>query len=180
MKSVKSEKEQNIPSVSANQDGTTPPKGPSRHMLYAQHFPISQEDSVHECNQRMVVLYGVGKARDDAHQVIKKIERSATKMFHKRKCIDTSSSDATISRPKQNNEAKFESIFSKFQKLSYHDQHYVTTQCKTCVLDHIQNFLSGSSTYIPYVENVSYLFDMMEFSLNIYGLLDFSVQVSDG
>lgn len=41
---------------------------PSRHLLYTTHFPLSQDDpfSQHDCNQRHVLLYGVGKIRDEA------------------------------------------------------------------------------------------------------------------
>lgn len=36
---------------------------PSRHLLYTTHFPLAQDDSFsqHDCNQRYVLLYGVGK-----------------------------------------------------------------------------------------------------------------------
>lgn len=166
------------------------PKGPSRHMLYAQHFPIPYEDSVHECNQRTVVLYGVGKARDDAKHVVKKISKEVLKMFSKKNCVDIISGELgrvkkrkekdasdSLSNVSMNFESVFEGIFNKFQKLSFHDQHFVTAQCRNLVLDEIKNFTACSSFYLPLVENVSYLFDLMEYSLNIYGLLDFSVQV---
>lgn len=36
---------------------------PSRHLLYTTHFPLPQDEffSQHDCNQRYVLLYGVGK-----------------------------------------------------------------------------------------------------------------------
>ena len=38
----------------------------SQHVQYATHFPIPQENfTSHECNQRLVLLYGVGKARNE-------------------------------------------------------------------------------------------------------------------
>ncbi|XP_062609383.1 mediator of RNA polymerase II transcription subunit 12-like protein isoform X4 [Saccostrea cucullata] len=189
VKSVMSEKEPHhtnpaLPSSDQQQ------KGPSRHMLYAQHFPIPYEDSIHECNQRMIVLYGVGKARDDAKHVVKKISKEVLKMFSKKNCVDIISGELgrvkkrkekdandSLSNVSMNFENVFEGIFNKFQKLSYHDQHFVTAQCRNVVLEEISNFTAGSSLYLPLVENVSYLFDLMEYSLNIYGLLDFSVQL---
>ncbi|KAI4466488.1 mediator of rna polymerase ii transcription subunit 12 [Holotrichia oblita] len=35
---------------------------PSRHLLYTTHFPLSQDDpfAQHDCNQRHILLYGVG------------------------------------------------------------------------------------------------------------------------
>ncbi|XP_056005371.1 mediator of RNA polymerase II transcription subunit 12-like protein isoform X2 [Ostrea edulis] len=189
VKSVMSEKEPHhaIPTL-PNSDQQQ--KGPSRHMLYAQHFPIPDDDSIHECNQRIAVLYGVGKARDDAKHVVKKISKEVLKMFSKKNCVDISSGELgrvkkrkekeaidSMSNVSTNFENVFEGIFNKFQKLSYHDQHAVTAQCKNLVLEEIRNFTACSSFYLPLVENVSYLFDLMEYSLNIHGLLDFSVQL---
>ena len=69
-------------------------KRPVRHLQYATHLPIPQDDlSSHECNQRMVVLYGVGKARDEARHVVKKINKEIMKLFSKKNSIDISSGD---------------------------------------------------------------------------------------
>ena len=102
MKSVKSEKE-TIPVP--NQEPVQPPKGPSRHMLYAQHFPIPQDEmSSHECNQRMTVLYGVGKARDEARHIVKKVTKETVKLFSKKNCIDVGSGDLGKNKKKKDKE----------------------------------------------------------------------------
>lgn len=46
-----------------------------RHLVFLTHFPIPLDDqgSSHENNQRMVVLYGVGKQREDARHLVKKV-----------------------------------------------------------------------------------------------------------
>ena len=47
-----------------------------KHLCYATHFPVPQDEfSNHECNQRFMMLYGVGKARDEARHVLKKINK---------------------------------------------------------------------------------------------------------
>ncbi len=54
------------PSRGATQPDPPPPapKRPSKHLYYATHFPIPQDDScAHEVNQRLITLYGVGKVR---------------------------------------------------------------------------------------------------------------------
>lgn len=162
-------------------------------MLYAQHFPIPQDEmSSHECNQRMTVLYGVGKARDEARHIVKKVTKETVKLFSKKNCIDVGSGDLGKNKKKKdkelgeahsvqsatNFETVFEGIFNKFQKLSYYDQHVVTHQCVTSVLEQISAFINENSDYLPVVENISFLFDLMEYSCNVYGLLEFSVQVS--
>ena len=46
----------------------------SRHWQYLYHFPLPQDDtSVHDCNQRHVLLYGVGKGRDDTTRQVSMI-----------------------------------------------------------------------------------------------------------
>lgn len=50
---------------------TPKPKEKSRHDLYVKHFPILKEENTHELNQRLVMLYGVGKQRTTAIKTIK-------------------------------------------------------------------------------------------------------------
>lgn len=50
---------------------------PSRHLLYTTHFPLIQDDSgsQHDCNQRHILLYGVGRVRDEARHTVKKMAK---------------------------------------------------------------------------------------------------------
>ncbi|CAL1546445.1 unnamed protein product [Lymnaea stagnalis] len=200
VKSIKSEKEQPLGSVgdfNSTPSAPPPPKGPSRHMVYATHFPIPQDDcSSHEINQRMIVLYGVGKARDEARHMFKKISKEIVKLFSKRNCIDVTSGDLGKVKKKKEKEAKeaennatpstsgttvtspnFDSMQQKFSKLSYFDQHQVTAQCTSAVLDQIKSFTAGNSSYLPLGDNISFLFDLMQSALNISGLLDFIIRL---
>jgi Eukaryotic Mediator 12 subunit domain len=54
-------------------------RGPSRHLIFLTHLPIPSDDqlSSHENNQRMVVLYGVGRQREEARHVVKKVRPSS-------------------------------------------------------------------------------------------------------
>ena len=62
-----------------------------RHWQYVYHFPLPQdENSTHECNQRNVLLYGVGRGRDDASKNVKRICKEVIKLFHKKLSIDVS------------------------------------------------------------------------------------------
>lgn len=190
MKSTKSEKEQPVPSVSKVETQQIPEmKGPSRHMQYATHFPLPQDEvSSHESNQRLVVLFGVGKARDAARHILKKVSKEILKQFSRKNCIDMSSGD--LGKPKKRKDkdepgtsvsvvGNLEVLFGKFHKLSYYDQHVVTWQCTLAVNELINSFTAMTSTYLPQVENISFLFDLMEHSMNVNTLLEFSVQVSD-
>ena len=55
----------------------------------------------------------------------------------------------------------------------------MTGACAAAVLEAIAAFVSGTSVYLPVVDNVSYLFDLMQSCLSISDLLEFIVQVSD-
>lgn len=70
-----------------------------------------------------------------------------------------------------------QAVTQKMQGLSYFDQHVISQQCASTVLEMLSSFASGSSNYLPVQEHVAFLFDLMELSLNIYGLIDVCIQV---
>lgn len=45
---------------------------------------FQDESSSHECNQRMILLYGVGKERDEARHQLKKITKDILKILNKK------------------------------------------------------------------------------------------------
>lgn len=48
----------------------------SRHYVYTKHFPLYQDDTTqHDCNQRYILLFGVGKERDDKKHAVKKMAK---------------------------------------------------------------------------------------------------------
>lgn len=61
----------------------------SRHLLYTTHFPLPMEEwTTHEINQRSVLLFGVGRTRDEARHLVKKINKEVTRLFNKKFSID--------------------------------------------------------------------------------------------
>ncbi|KAK2719591.1 mediator of RNA polymerase II transcription subunit 12-like protein isoform X2 [Artemia franciscana] len=155
---------------------TSESKKQPRHLLYTMHFPLPQDDtSNHDSNQRHVLLYGVGKARDEARHQVKKVTKDVAKLFHKKFCVDVT--EGGKPRKHSRSEFNFELVVQKFQLLSYFDRHVVTGQVSVSVLEMLSSFAAGNSNYLPVPENVSFLFDLMELGLNIYGLLDFCVSI---
>uniref|UniRef100_A0A4W6BW58 Mediator complex subunit 12 n=1 Tax=Lates calcarifer TaxID=8187 RepID=A0A4W6BW58_LATCA len=168
-----------------------------RHIQYATHFPIPQEESAsHECNQRLVVLYGVGKLRDEARHTIKKITKDILKVLNRKThddlqltivfpqnencCFVSLSGGEEGQKRKRSKPEAFptaEDIFSKFQHLSHFDQHQVTSQVSRNVLEQITSFALGMSYHLPLVQHIQFIFDLMEYSLNISGLIDFAIQL---
>ena len=150
---------------------------PSRHLLYTTHFPLSQDDALsqHDCNQRHVLLYGVGKVRDEARHTVKKMSKEIIKLFSKKFSIDVAEGGKV--KKHSRNEFNFEATTQKFQSLSYFDQHVVTWQCSVTVIEMLNTFAIGNSNYLPVQEHVAFLFDLMELALNIYGLIDVCIQI---
>uniref|UniRef100_A0A8C5S4Z7 Mediator complex subunit 12 n=1 Tax=Laticauda laticaudata TaxID=8630 RepID=A0A8C5S4Z7_LATLA len=150
-----------------------------RHIQYCTHFPIPQEESSsHECNQRLVVLFGVGKQRDEARHAIKRISKDILKVLNRKSTAETGGEEGQ--KRKRNKPEAFptaEDIFAKFQHLSHFDQHLVTSQVSRNVLEQITSFALGMSYHLPLVQHIQFIFDLMEYSLNISGLIDFAIQL---
>ncbi|KAF6385124.1 mediator complex subunit 12L [Rhinolophus ferrumequinum] len=151
-----------------------------RHLQYATHFPIPlDESSSHECNQRTILLYGVGKERDEARHQLKKITKDILKILNKKSTTETGVGDEGQKARKNKQEAfpTLETVFTKLQLLSYFDQHQVTSQISNNVLEQITSFASGTSYHLPLAHHIQLIFDLMEPALNINGLIDFAIQL---
>lgn len=146
-------------------------------MLYTTHFPLCQDDpfAQHDCNQRHVLLYGVGKVRDEARHTVKKMSKEICKLFSKKFSVDVAEGGKV--KKHSRNEFNFEATTQKCQNLSYFDQHVVTWQCSVTVIEMLNSFATGNSNYLPVQEHVAFLFDLMELALNIYGLIDVCIQI---
>jgi len=159
-------------------------RGPPRHLVFLTHFPIpNDEQSSHEANQRMMVLYGVGRQRDDARHLAKKVSKEILKLLGKKNCMDTSGGGDPVVKVKKKKDkdsdpvSGLENTFGKFRRLSYHDQHAVTQTVAKSLAETISCFAAGTIAYLPVLENVSFLFDLMEYCLNISHLLELTIQV---
>ncbi|NXP44922.1 MD12L protein, partial [Heliornis fulica] len=137
------------------------------------------ESSSHECNQRMILLYGVGKERDEARHQLKKITKDILKILNKKSTTEMAVGDEGQKARKSKAEAfpTLETVFTKLQQLSYFDQHQVTSQISSNVLEQITSFASGTSYHLPLAHHIQLIFDLMEPALNINGLLDFAIQL---
>lgn len=98
------------------------------------------------------------------------------KLFGKKFSIDVAEGGKV--KKHSRSEFNFEAVTTKFQNLSYFDQHVVTWQCATQVIEMLNSFVHCSnSSYLPVHEHVAFLFDLMELALNIYGLIDVCTQI---
>lgn len=149
----------------------------NRHFLYTTHFPLCQDDpaSVHDCNQRYILLFGVGRDRDEKRHSVKKMSKEICKLFSKKFSIDVAEGGKV--KKHSRNEFNFECTANKCQAMSYFDQHVVTWQCAMTVQEMLNSFAIGNSNYLPVQEHVAFLFDLMETAFNIYGLIDICIQI---
>lgn len=169
----------------------------NRHLVYAKNFPIPQDDmSAHECNQRLVLLYGFGRARDEARHSIKKMQKEIYKMVMRGK-KDTPSPGgggvvkleaegggaSTTTKGSKKVKVEFASntetlrVMEKFEGLSHFDQHNVTSMVSRGLLERVEGCSKGNVEQLPAIEQITLAFDMMESALSVNQLLDFSLQV---
>lgn len=74
-------------------------------------------------------------------------------------------------------ECNLEGTMTRFQSMTYFDQHMVTWQCSATILEMLSSFAGGSYNYLPVQEHVAYLFDLMEACNNVYGLIDLCISI---
>ena len=72
------------------------PQKRSHHAAYVLHFPLPQpmtsqcdDDYLHEANQRLVVLFGFGKLRDETKSACKRSQKDNLKLFSKKSWLIT-------------------------------------------------------------------------------------------
>lgn len=74
--------------VSASHGRETQPL-PCKQGLQDAFSVFQDESSSHECNQRTILLYGVGKERDEARHQLKKITKDILKILNKKSSTET-------------------------------------------------------------------------------------------
>lgn len=74
-------------------------------------------------------------------------------------------------------ECNLEATMTRFQSMTYFDQHMVTWQCSATISEMLSSFAGGSYNYLPVQEHVAYLFDLMEACNNVYGLIDLCISI---
>ncbi|XP_027541713.1 mediator of RNA polymerase II transcription subunit 12-like protein [Neopelma chrysocephalum] len=125
---------------------------------------MQDESSSHECNQRMILLCAVGKEREEARQRLKKITKDILKILNKKSTTEMGVGDEGQKAWKTKAEAfpSLETVLTKLQQLSYFDQHQVTSQISSNVLEQITSFASGTSSHLPLAHHVQLIFDLMD------------------
>ena len=146
---------------------------------------------IHDCNQRHILLYGVGKAREESRHAVKKVSKEMCRLFHKKLAIDVQTEGTNLagaafvgsSKSRKHSsrlEFNFELSMQRFLALSYFDRHAVAAQAASTCMERINSFTVGGAGYLPILEHISFLFDLFEVSLSISGLVDLGLQLLKG
>jgi mediator of RNA polymerase II transcription subunit 12 len=132
------------PNSNNNQDGGKSESKQSRHRQYVTHFQLPQDDNyAHEANQRHILLYGVGRSREEAKHAVKKVSKDLGKLFTKKFCYDIA--DGSRVKKHSKNEINFESLQTKYLALPYYDQHALTSSIAQTAVEMLTTFASGNN-----------------------------------
>lgn len=137
----------------------------------------------------------MGKAREEARHVVKRVSKEICRLFHKKLAIDIQAEGTSLAvsslgstffnsgksrKHSSRLEYNFEQSMHRFLALSYFDRHTVASQAAAVCIEMINTFATGGSTYLPILEHVSFLFDLFEVSLCISGLIELCLQILKG
>lgn len=150
----------------------------SRHYHYTMHFPLpptEADQTPHDANQRHILLYGVGRQRDEAKHVVKKMTKEICKLFSKKFSIDVAAGGNT--KKHSRSEFNFEAVTQKFQAMSMYEQGAVSSAVGGAVCEALAAYAVGATTYLPQSEHVAFALDLMEIALNVHGLIDTCIQI---
>ncbi|XP_055337250.1 mediator of RNA polymerase II transcription subunit 12-like protein [Paramacrobiotus metropolitanus] len=146
----------------------------SPHYYYVLHFPIpsaTDMEGTHETNQRLALLYGFGRARDQPRHQVKKIRKDIQKLFHRKGCYDAMDGKMDPRPPKADIAGIISGLRQALKSLSYFDRNIVSTAAMGPLLETLHNFSQDQSQYVPAVESIIFVMQMMEAAFNIRQLL---------
>ncbi|KAK3742867.1 hypothetical protein QZH41_007774 [Actinostola sp. cb2023] len=112
----------------------------SQHIQYASHFPIPYDcASQHDINQRLVLLYGVGKARTEAIHKNKDTTNSLKKMLHDLASPQHGGSyeysqglKSSVLKTRRAFEEQISNLYSKFSSLPCFEQYMAIAEMYQC------------------------------------------------
>ncbi|XP_052753637.1 mediator of RNA polymerase II transcription subunit 12-like isoform X2 [Galleria mellonella] len=150
----------------------------SRHYHYTMHFPLppaEPDHTPHDANQRHILLYGVGRQRDDAKHAVKKMTKEICKLFSKKFSIDVAEGGKI--KKHSRSEFNFEAVTQKFQAMSMYEQGAVSWAVGGAVCEALAAYAAAATTYLPQPEHVAFALDLMEIALNVHGLIETCIQI---
>ncbi|VDM39691.1 unnamed protein product [Toxocara canis] len=151
----------------------------SPHERFLIHLPVPQTNEYRsECNQRALLLYGIGEHRDTVKNELKKAAREITKIWTKRIVIEFSfSKPSEIRFKKRANRDQINEALQKFKSQTYYDQVVLCGWCCDNFISMITEFVDGHSAVLPAAEGFDVLLSMMEHCKNISAIMELAEEV---
>ena len=115
----------------------------SPHYYYILHFPIPKDGySSHELNQRAILLYGVGQAREQVRVTTKQIIKETGKLFGKKHCSNIDEGR----RPSRT--ATHAGLKERFLQLSYFDRNVVSEAAVKALIKRLASLFTGECFFL--------------------------------
>uniref|UniRef100_A0A915CBV2 Mediator complex subunit Med12 domain-containing protein n=2 Tax=Parascaris univalens TaxID=6257 RepID=A0A915CBV2_PARUN len=151
----------------------------SPHERFLIHLPVPQTNEYRsECNQRALLLYGIGEQRDTVKNELKKAAREITKIWTKRIVVEFSfSKPSEIRFKKRASRDQINEALQKFKSQTYYDQVVLCGWCCDNFISMITDFVDGHSAVLPAAEGFDVLLNMMEHCKNISGIMELAEEL---
>ncbi|VDK42731.1 unnamed protein product [Anisakis simplex] len=149
------------------------------HERFLIHLSVPQTNEYRsECNQRALLLYGIGEQRDVIKNELKKVAREIAKIWTKRIVIEFSfSKPSEIRFKKRASRDQINEALQKFKSQTYYDQLVLCGWCCDNFILMITDFVDGHSAVLPAAEGFDVLLNMMEHCKNIYGIMELAEEL---
>ncbi|CAF1122651.1 unnamed protein product [Adineta steineri] len=168
--------ELNRNSHQTNEDCNNQQRNRKRCLFFLEQFPYPLEDDFRDdFNQRKIILFGITPKRDEAKRQLKNNVRLLSSLFKLHNCLETTIESPPFTRPTPF--ASYLKIRKSILSLSYHDQYYVTNRVSKLLIERLTNFIERRTSRLPWLDDVAFLFELMEKSLNLYGLIQTCVDI---
>ena len=112
---------------------------------------------------------------EEAKRQLKQNVRLLGSLFKRVNCLETTTESPPFTRPTPF--ATYSQIRKSILSLSYHDQYYVTNRISKILVERLTNFIERRASYLPWLDDVAFLFELMEKSLNLHGLIQTCVDI---
>ncbi len=164
----------------------------SKLALFVLHFPVPQTNQFqHERNQRCVVLYGFGVKRQEMLDNINLMNKNLFGLFTRKASIDLR--ESSLNNDENRRKKYFNTIttlnFSlstaeqdqlnqisvQYLKMTYYDQYSIINKLNSQLIEIYKSL--DVKNYLPKLQYLQFIFDLMESDLNIFNLILFAIKL---
>ena len=164
----------------------------SKLALFVLHFPVPQTNQFqHERNQRCVVLYGFGVKRQEMLDNINLMNKNLFRLFTRKASIDLSYISLNNDENRRNKyfntittlnfslsmaeQEQLNQISVQYLKMNYYDQYSIIFKLNSQLIEIYKSL--DVKNYLPKLQYLQFIFDLMESDLNIFNLILFAIKL---